>query len=64
MARYDIPMDEIESKLRSFKETEKQCDRAGRNKNGADDDGDAAAYEEERRKNQIVMFWKLSFWNE
>ena len=24
MARYDITMDEIESKLRSFKETEKQ----------------------------------------
>ena len=43
MARYNILMDEIVSKLISFRDMEKtECDKV-------DDDGDAAAYEEERR---------------
>ena len=49
MARYDIPMGKIESKLESFKKWKTKWYRTGRRKNEADDSGDAAAYEERGR---------------
>ena len=51
MTRYDISMGKIEGKLRSLKEIkERECGRTGRKINGADDDGDAAAYDARRRR--------------
>ena len=50
-------MGEIQNKLRSFKEMENAkiaCGRAGRNRNGANN-GEAAAYEEERRRFKIRL---------
>ena len=49
VARYDIPIDEIESNLRS-RNRKTECDRVRRKKNGVDDDEDAAVNEEDKRR--------------
>lgn len=51
MTRYELSMGEIEGKLRSLKEMkEKECGRAGRKINGADDDGHVAEFDAIRRR--------------
>ena len=49
VARYDIPIDEIESNLRS-RNRKTECDRVRRKKNGVDDDEEAAVNEEDKRR--------------
>ena len=61
VTRYHILMDEIEVKLRSFKEMEKiECARSGRKTNGVDNDGDIVAYEEERRRESYKIRFSCS----
>ena len=50
MTRHDIPMDEIESRMRSLKRIEQQNVSELEEKNGVDDNGDPAAHEEVRRR--------------
>ena len=49
VARYDIPIDEIESNLRS-RNRKTECDRVRRKKNGVDDDEETAVNEEDKRR--------------